>query len=181
MIETFCKAAEAAGTVLLECADVAQAVTQITAHAGGPLVLPASSSCERNDLAAQLIKAGADLRSVDRAQAAEATAGLTSACFGIADTGTLVLESTPEDVRLASTLPTRHFVLLDKRKIVANGLAAVPPLRQMHQESPRNYIAYITGPSRTADIERVLTIGVHGPKELYILLVDDWSEDLLEM
>ena len=51
----------------------------------------------------------------------------------------------------------------------------------MHQRDPRNYVAYISGPSRTADIERVLTIGVHGPKELFILLVPGLSADLLEM
>ncbi len=54
-------------------------------------------------------------------------------------------------------------------------------MRQMHERSPRNYVAYITGPSRTADIERVLTIGVHGPKELYILMVPGLSDDFMEM
>lgn len=177
----FCVAAETSGAVLVECQCPAEAVEYIVKHSGGDVLLPLSDSCGRVDLAGQLQKAGATLLKVDRSQAAVAAAGVTSACFAIADTGTLVLESTPEDVRLASTLPTRHFVLLDRSKIVADGLAAVDSLRRMHQRDARNYIAYITGPSRTADIERVLTIGVHGPKQLYILLLDDWSSDYLEM
>ena len=177
----FCTAAEASGAVLIECKTPEEAVSYIAEQSKGAVLIPVSKSCERVDIAGQLQKAGLTLFAVDRTQAAEAAAGVTSACFAIADTGTLVLESTPEDVRLASTLPTRHFVLLDRTKIVADGLAAVDPLRRMHQRGTRNYIAYITGPSRTADIERVLTIGVHGPKELHILLLDDWSSDFLEM
>lgn len=181
MYQKFCQAAEAAGAVLVECKDSADAVSWIAARAEGGLVIPQSTSCGRAQLAVRLEAAGVRLVNPDRTQAETVAVGVTSACFGIADTGTLVLESTPEDVRLASTLPTRHFVLLDRRKLVADGLAAVGPLRDMHMKSPRTYVAYITGPSRTADIERVLTIGVHGPKELYILLLDDWSSDLLEM
>lgn len=180
-LKQFCLAAEAAGTNVISCDDLVQAVTYIAQEAGESLLLPVSASCARHQLAEQLQAAGVKLSEVNRAQAAQATAGVTSACFGIADTGTLVLDSLAEDVRLASTLPPRHFILLDKRKIVADGLAAVGPLRQLHQQNPRNYVAYITGPSRTADIERVLTIGVHGPKELFVLLLNDWSDDLLEM
>ncbi len=181
LITQFCAAAEAAGAVLVDCKNPAAAVAYIAEHSAGAVLLPVSVSCARAEFAAQLKDAGVNLLAVNRADAADAAAGVTSACFAIADTGTLVLESTPEDVRLASTLPPRHFVLLDRSKIVADGLAAVDSLRLMHQRAPRNYIAYITGPSRTADIERVLTIGVHGPKELFVLLLDDWSEDLLEM
>lgn len=177
----FLAAAEASGAVIVDCTDVAAAMTYIQEHAGGSVLVPQSQSMQRAGVAGKLQDAGLELLEVARPQAADAAAGVTSACFAIADTGSLVLESTPEDVRLASTLPTRHFVLLDKRKVVADGLAAVEPLRRMHEASPRNYIAYITGPSRTADIERVLTIGVHGPKELYVLLLDGWSDDLLEM
>jgi len=181
LLKQFCSAAAAAGAVLIECKNRQEAVAYIAEHAQGGVLLPVSASLERAELSPALLAAGVELLPVARKQAELATAGVTSACFGIADTGTLVLESTPEDVRLASTLPTRHFAMLDRSKILADGLAAVGPLRKMHQQNPRNYIAYITGPSRTADIERVLTIGVHGPKELYILLLDDWSADLLEM
>ncbi|WP_020677198.1 LutC/YkgG family protein [Geopsychrobacter electrodiphilus] len=181
LLKQFCNAATAAGAVLIECKNQQAAVTYIAEHAQGGVLVPVSASIERAELNAALLSAGVKLLSVERRQAEQAAAGVTSACFGIADTGTLVLESTAEDVRLASTLPTRHFVILDPSKMLADGLAAVGPLRKMHQQNSRNYIAYITGPSRTADIERVLTIGVHGPKELYILLLDEWSADLLEM
>jgi L-lactate dehydrogenase complex protein LldG len=181
LLKQFCFAAETAGAKVVACDSLSQAVAFIGQEAGESLLVPVSSSCARHQLADQLQAAGVKLATVKPDQAALATAGVTSACFAIADTGTLVLDSLAEDVRLASTLPPRHFVLLDKSKIVADGLAAVPPLRQIHQQNSRNYMAYITGPSRTADIERVLTIGVHGPKELFVLLLDNWSSDLLEM
>lgn len=181
MYKQFCAAALASGAQLLECKGLADAVAYIARQAQGSVLVPVSASFARVDFAAQLRNAGVILLTADRSQAADAAAGVTSACFAIADTGTLVLESTAEDVRLATTLPTRHFVLLDRSKLVADGLAATDSLRRMHQQNKRNYVAYITGPSRTADIERVLTIGVHGPKELHILLLDGWSSDHLEM
>jgi len=116
-----------------------------------------------------------------RPHAAAAAAGVTGANFALADTGSVVLESTAEAVRLATTLPERHFVLLDPAKILPDGPAAVPYLRRFRDASPRHFLAYISGPSRTADIERVLTIGVHGPRELHILLLAGLSDDFLEL
>jgi L-lactate dehydrogenase complex protein LldG len=98
----------------------------------------------------------------------------------MADSGTVVLESTDESIRLATTLPETHFVIVDPEKILEDNLSAVAPMTQMHMGDDPKFVAYITGPSRTADIERVLTIGCHGPRELHILLVNNVSSDLME-
>jgi len=181
-VKVFSEAAQNVGSQVTSYSDLAQALEYLGQHAGGTVLLPDFPSGQRHDLAERLQKAGIEVVRDNLKEAGKsAAASLTGVNFALADTGTLVLESTDEDIRLATTLPTRHFALLDPQKILSDGLAAVAPMRSMHQRDPRNYIAYITGPSRTADIERVLTIGVHGPKELHILLVPGISDDLLEM
>ena len=182
LLEKFTLAAQNVGAEVVAFDSVAAAADFIATKLTGSLLVPTFASGSRFNLPAALQNAGIAIERENlRASAAQAEAGISGVNFAIADTGTLVLESTAEDIRLATTLPPKQFALLDVRKIVADGLAAVPPLRQLHQRDARNYIAYITGPSRTADIERVLTIGVHGPKELFILLVPGLSDDFLEM
>ncbi len=182
LVDQFSEAAINVGAEVISVDSVAAAADYIAGKVAGFLLVPSFSSGARFKLKAALKKAGVSIV-VDkfRSAAAAAEGGLTGVNFAIADTGTLVLESTDEDIRLATTLPPKQFALLDPEKIVADGLEAVKPLRQLHQRDSRNYIAYITGPSRTADIERVLTIGVHGPKELFILLVPGISADFMEM
>lgn len=178
MTEVFCRALEKVGGVPVVCATVAAAVAHLAATVRGPLLAPAAALRHYPDLANRLRAAGVEVVDADlRTAAPLAPAGLTGADFAIAATGTVVLESTDEAIRLASTLPPRHFVLLDPRRIVADSGAAVPLLRRCHQQLPQAYLAYITGPSRTADIERVLTIGVHGPKELHVLLCEGVADE----
>lgn len=180
-LKAFTVAAENVGSQVNLFPDLDAALEYFVEHAGDSVVLPPSPFGRRLKLADRLAKAGVTVGGKNlRDTAKDATAGLTGVNFALADTGTLVLESTDEAIRLATTLPERHFALLDPQKILPDSLAAVAPLREMHQRDPRNYIAYITGPSRTADIERVLTIGVHGPKELHILLLENLSDDFLE-
>ncbi len=182
LIENFSAAARNVGAEVIPLVSVSAAADFIAGKIEGSLLVPSFLSGSRLKLKAELKKAGVAIESENfRVVAAQAEAGITGVNFAIADTGTLVLESTSEDIRLATTLPPKQFALLDPCKIVADGMEAVEPLRQMHQRDSRNYIAYVTGPSRTADIERVLTIGVHGPKELFILLVPGLSADFLEM
>lgn len=180
--KSFVLAAEAVGAQVIECENLQQAIAYLTEQVDGSLLCPRFASGERTNLVDLLTSAGLQVVTENfRQQAPHARAGITGVNFAIADTGSLALDSTDEAVRLATTLPELQFALLDPKKILADGLEAVVPLRQLHQRDPRNFIAYITGPSRTADIERVLTIGVHGPKQLYILLVPKLSSDLLEM
>lgn len=106
---------------------------------------------------------------VNREQAAAATIGISQMNWGIANTGTLVQDASAVEQRLVSTLPFIHIALVGTGDIV-------PDLTTLFlKTSPKqtNYISFITGPSRTADIERVLTIGVHGPQRLVILCVDE--------
>ncbi len=108
---------------------------------------------------------------VTRDTAEQALAGISEMDWGVAQTGTLLSDSSSVRRRLASTLPPVHIALLPVNRIV-NDMATA-----LAQFDVRRcgYLAAITGPSRTADIERVLTIGVHGPRRLLILLIQEWS------
>lgn len=98
--------------------------------------------------------------------------GLTLADYGIAETGTLVIDSSREAVRLATMISEIHVAVLPVDRIRASAQALEKELRTLMTAAP-GYLAFITGASRTADIERVLAIGVHGPLELHILLMEE--------
>ncbi|WP_051360612.1 lactate utilization protein [Desulfuromonas sp. TF] len=181
LVEQFCESAEKAGAEVRK-GNLEDAVSYIKSRCGGTVLVPSFPSGKRAGLAERLSDAGCRVERDDfRRSAPQAAAGVTGANFGLAATGTVVLESTEEAIRLATTLPERHFVILDPNKIISDEQAAVPAMRALHGLRPRNFVAYITGPSRTADIERVLTIGVHGPRELHIFLVEGLSDDFMEL
>ncbi|MBW2502959.1 MAG: lactate utilization protein [Deltaproteobacteria bacterium] len=180
-ITQFIQALRNVGGVAEVVKNAADAVAHIGAHLQGPLLAPDSHSLQQAGLKDFLSQAGIEMVCDDfRANGAKAAGGLTGANFGIAATGTVVLESTDENVRIASTLPEKHIVALDPAKIVSDYNAALPIVRKLHEQWPQVYLAYLTGPSRTADIERVLTIGVHGPRELHVLLLEGISSDFME-
>lgn len=177
----FVTVATKVGAVVTEIDSLADAAAYISGLTEGACMCPPSATLERIGLKDELKKLNVEIVDQDfRKLAKDTPSAVTSANFAIGDSGTLVLESTAEDVRLATMLSEKHFVIFDPKKILADGIEAAEPMRQLHQQSPSNYVAYITGPSRTADIERVLTIGVHGPLELHILLLKGISSDPLE-
>jgi L-lactate dehydrogenase complex protein LldG len=98
--------------------------------------------------------------------------GFTMADFGIAGTGTLVIDSSSEEVRLATMISEVHVAVLPVDRIRPTAFDLEKELENMLADAP-NYCAFITGASRTADIERVLALGVHGTLELHILLLED--------
>jgi L-lactate dehydrogenase complex protein LldG len=106
---------------------------------------------------------------VTRELAAAARIGISEMAWGVADTGTLVQDSTAVVQRLVSTLPLIHIALLPTDNILPD----MPGLLERIRPETSGYIAMISGPSRTADIERVLTIGVHGPERLVIVCIDE--------
>ncbi|MBF0510306.1 MAG: lactate utilization protein [Deltaproteobacteria bacterium] len=98
--------------------------------------------------------------------------GLTVIDYGIAETGTLVLNSNTEEVRLATMISEIHVAVLPKSRLRQSSTDLETELETMMRVRP-GYTAFITGASRTADIERVLALGGHGPLELHILLWED--------
>lgn len=95
-------------------------------------------------------------------------ASLTGTIGGIAETGTLVLWPTPREPRLMSLAPPVHVALLDAVNIHSTFWEAVNRM-QWAEDMPTNALL-ISGPSKTADIEQHLSYGVHGPKELIVLI-----------
>jgi L-lactate dehydrogenase complex protein LldG len=104
---------------------------------------------------------------------ASADIGITGADFAIADTGTLVLLSGPEQPRLTSLLPPVHIAILEKETIVPNIHALFARLGKSYENYDKlcSCISFITGPSRTADIELNLTLGVHGPGRAIVIII----------
>ena len=95
--------------------------------------------------------------------------GVTTAQWGIAETGTLVLESARERSRLLSLVPPIHVAVLSTRCICESLGDALDRVRRAASHA----ITFITGPSRTSDIELTLVVGVHGPQTVHVLLLED--------
>lgn len=94
--------------------------------------------------------------------------GISTAQVAIAETGTLLLESEAERHRLVSLVPPIHIAIVDRANICLTLGEALTEISRPGELS--RTITLITGPSRTGDIELTLTIGVHGPQELYVIV-----------
>ena len=102
----------------------------------------------------------------------ECDIGITTAQWGIVETGTLVLESERERHRLLSLVPPAHIALLEASRICLTLGEALAAVRGQGTADLSPTITLITGPSRTSDIELTLAIGVHGPQALYVIVLD---------
>ncbi len=159
LIERFCRELTALGGAVerLSAADLPARLQAFLAERGAAQALS-------DDLAAPYLRQAAVLRPDP-----SLPVGVTGALCAVAETGSLVLTSQSANALTASLLPPVHAVILKASQIVpalAEALAR-PEVRAAAAG------VIVTGPSRTADIEMTLTIGVHGPGELTVFLVDD--------
>jgi L-lactate dehydrogenase complex protein LldG len=104
-----------------------------------------------------------------RAACAESAAGITSAEYALADTGSLVMFANSEEARLISLLPPVHIAIIERSQILTG-------LDELLSIAPRpadisSSMVLITGTSRTADIEQILVRGVHGPGEVHVIIL----------
>ena len=104
--------------------------------------------------------------------------GVAVAWAGIVETGSVVIAPRSRRERMLHVLaPTQVVVVPADRMHATLGDAVKAIDTALHAETPPAYMSVVTGPSRTADIERVITIGAHGPRELHIVVVRAWRDD----
>jgi len=97
-------------------------------------------------------------------------AGISGCACLVAQTGGIMVTAASAGGRALSVLPPHHVVIASRSQLVGNLADAFAHLRESHKEIPA-FVSFITGPSRTGDIERILVLGAHGPKKLTVLLV----------
>jgi len=152
-------------------ADAAAALARILTEAGARRVVGSDAPLVQRLLQSVgngLVLATDRLERLSRDELFACDAGVTTAQWGIAETGTLVLESARERSRLLSLVPPIHVALLSTRCIcdsLGDALARV--------STSSHAITFITGPSRTSDIELTLVVGVHGPQTVHVLLMEE--------
>jgi L-lactate dehydrogenase complex protein LldG len=156
---------------LLEALEVDEALHQqgITVHT---TVLPPATVAGEAASTATMTTRRRELREL----LARADLGLSGVDYVIAETGTLVLMARAGQMRGVSLLPPVHVALARTSQVIAT-LADYLLLTQAAGADPQQYltscVSLVTGPSRTGDIELKLTVGVHGPGELHLLVLDD--------
>ena len=120
----------------------------------------------------------ADLQKTDaqnlRRQIIDSYIGITSADFCLAETATLVMRSRPGQARAVSLVPSIHVAVIELSRIIADLKELYALLKwdpQESQEGLTNCMTFISGPSKTADIEATMVHGAHGPREVYVFVI----------
>jgi L-lactate dehydrogenase complex protein LldG len=165
MKERFQAAAIAAGCIVKSFSCANDAVDYIRRLAGG-------RDMGASRLPVGILEAFGEMAFVEAADYKYADLCVSFAIAGIAETGSLLLDLSDPVQRSATALPPLHIVLLKSSSIVPDLFSIKETINRYLVGSDNAYLSLTTGPSRTADIERVLTIGVHGPSELHALILE---------
>lgn len=123
-------------------------------------------ACEAVGLPTLLTDKGYDVQALEKCDA-----GITECDALVAQTGGVAVTSRSTGGRALSILPPHHVVIARSEQLVADLPAAFALLQQKYAPDFPSMISFITGPSRTGDIERILVLGAHGPKKLTIFCV----------
>jgi L-lactate dehydrogenase complex protein LldG len=128
-------------------------------------------------LAGRLRELGLDVAIVDALEPStqrdtffQADVGISGVAWAIAETGTLVVASRPQEPRSLSLLPPVHIAVLHREQILADLLDLFAELEGDKAQLP-SCLTLITGPSKTGDIELKLVTGVHGPGEVHVVVI----------
>jgi L-lactate utilization protein LutC len=190
-MQRFCQELAVAGGKAYVAADgkavmhTIQSIVQ--AHNARKLLLSRGGLIEQMNLPAKLKQLGLDVRTVDaslndsREVFFTAEVGITNVHRLIAETGTVVLASSPDEPRSASLLPSVHIALADRSQLLADLFDLFDlfaPSAALAKSTPPSCLTLITGPSKTGDIELKLVTGVHGPGEIHVILLQASGDPL---
>lgn len=158
---------------LASTVDAAVAVDDVPARIAaylGDRGLPTRAVCWREF--ASLDWRGHGIEMESRGATGDDLVGITGACCAIAETGTLVVLSGGDSPPSVSLLPETHIAVVRSSSVVRSMEDAWARIRAIDAGLPRA-VTFISGPSRTADIEQTVTLGAHGPYRVHIVLVPD--------
>jgi L-lactate dehydrogenase complex protein LldG len=100
-------------------------------------------------------------------------ASVSRAFGGVAETGTLVLTAGPDNPTTLNFLPDNHVVVIDAKDVTGDFESVLSRLREQFGAAMPRVVNFITGPSRSADIEQTLILGAHGPRRLHVIVVGE--------
>jgi L-lactate utilization protein LutC len=176
-VERFRESLQAVGgvcTVVRDEAEASMAVQQIIADSKSVVV---SDSTLAARIVANVSSPAQFLYKADAGEMFNCDAGITSAQWAVAETGTLVLESEKERHRFASLVPPIHIALVNGQAVVHTLGEVLNRIAKSGRDDMSRTITFITGPSRTSDIELTLAIGVHGPAQLFVIIIEGADSD----
>jgi len=174
LVERFVDSVESVGAQIRRIdasTSIADVLAEVcaTEHVGSAVV---SRDPECGDVGATLATLGIDVRPADGAPTTAAVdLGVTGAAYGIALTGSVVVAADRAGCRTASLLPPVHVAIVRVGRLLATPEELFRHLPRRFPNGMPSNLVLITGPSRSADIELQLTLGVHGPRSLWVVLV----------
>ena len=173
-VALFAERCDSLKTEFLPCADDAAVSAQLKLlsdrEGWESVAFPASS--EIGALLANLSIAKLEVsRSTVKTDLEKVSAGITGCDALIAQTGSVLLTAISGGGRALSVLPGHHVVIASASQLVSDLPAAFELLERKYAPNFPSFMTFITGPSRTGDIERVLVLGAHGPRKLTVVLI----------
>jgi L-lactate dehydrogenase complex protein LldG len=127
--------------------------------------------CSEKNL--QKLFASGDFPQLNQVSLSTCDAAITSCKYLVARTGAIVMSSEQESGRTVSAYSPVHICVAYVSQLVYDTRDALKLIKEKYGSNLPSFITFAAGPSRTADIEKTLVVGVHGPKEVYVFLVDE--------
>lgn len=170
LLDEFCKNGAALGihVEIVDAAEVGTTISWVIDIVGATRIAVSNSALVAESIDA--IDSAAFVRNPSTDFLFDSDLGITSAQWAIAETGTLVLDAESEDHRLISLVPPVHLCLIEASRI----RRTMGEVLALTRDGLGHALTFVTGASRTSDIELTLAIGVHGPGELHVIIVRDY-------